>query len=347
LRTTLPTAKNSTPRSHKTPALDELVSDEVYTSIAELRVRDPTLAARLAAKRRRRRELTDDGRLAILAADHPGRMVTAIRGDSVRMGDRRELLSRIVRVLSGSRFDGVLATADIIDELLIIGHAAGGRASKLLDGRVLIGSMNRGGLAGSAFELDDAETGYDADGLVAMNMDGGKFLLRLDPEDRDSGRTLEYCVRAVRRCGEKGLPIFVEPLPVNSKAGAKLDRDPEKIIRLVGVVSALSSSSARMWLKLPYCEGFDRVVRSTTLPILLLGGEATNDIDELLLEVEAAMRAGPNVRGVLMGRSLLYPPVGDPASIASAVASMVHRGVSARTARREIERRGGSSRSWR
>jgi len=36
--------------------------------------------------------------------------------------------------------------------------------------------MNRGGLQGAAFELDDRFTGYDAATIAAMGFDGGKML---------------------------------------------------------------------------------------------------------------------------------------------------------------------------
>ena len=49
---------------------------------------------------------------------------------------------------------GVLGTADILEDLLLLGA---------LDGKAVFGSMNRGGLAGAAFEIDDRFTGYDAD----------------------------------------------------------------------------------------------------------------------------------------------------------------------------------------
>ena len=38
--------------------------------------------------------------------------------------------------------------------------------------------MNRGGLSGTAFEMDDRFTGYDAETTVCrMGFDGGKMLL--------------------------------------------------------------------------------------------------------------------------------------------------------------------------
>jgi DhnA family fructose-bisphosphate aldolase class Ia len=126
------------------------------------------------------------------------------------------------------------------------------------------------------------------------------------------------------------IPIFVEPLPITlQNRKVKLDPDPEKLIRLVGAVNALSSSSTRLWLKLPYCERFEVVARATTLPILLLGGEASEDVRGLLREIETAMKAALNVRGVLTGRNLLYPPTGDPLPIAYVVHSIVHKGVTA------------------
>ena len=55
--------------------------------------------------------------------------------------------------LSRPGVNGVLGTPDILEDLLLLGA---------LDGKVVIGSMNRGGLAGTAFEIDDRFTAYDA-----------------------------------------------------------------------------------------------------------------------------------------------------------------------------------------
>src|SRR5208283_4743725 len=106
---------------------------------------------------------------------------------------------------------------------------------------------------------------------------------------------------------------------------------------MVGVASALGSSSTRIWLKLPFSERFEDVARATTLPILLLGGEAIKDVGGLLRQVEAAMKAGPNVRGVLLGRNLLYPPEEDPLPVALAIHSIVHHGTSAEEAESKME----------
>ena len=317
----------------------EYLPDSIYNRITDLRVTDPDLPKREARRRVRRDAITDDGRLVLLAADHPARMTTSIRDDPVRMGRRQELLSRILRVLADSPFDGVLGTADIVDELLMVSHLAGRSApSRFLNKKVIIGSINRGGLGGSAFELDDQPTGYDVDGIVSMNLDGAKFLLRVDLADRDSAETIRYCVQTVAECNRQNLPIFVEPLPVTVQdKKRRLDLDPQKLIKMVGVASALGSSSTRIWLKLTYSERFSEVAKATTLPILLLGGEAIKDVRGLLREVEAAMKAGPNVRGVLLGRNLLYPPEEDPLPVAFAIHTIVHHGTTAEEAEAKMD----------
>jgi hypothetical protein len=307
----------------------EFLPKSSFEKVIDLRVDKPGLPRQAALARKRRRKLAPDGRLTLLAADHPARMVTSIRDDPLRMARRHELLARVARVLACSPFDGVLGTADILDDLLAV-QTLGGRSGRFLDGKVLVGSVNRGGLAGSTFELDDIVTGYDVDGIVRMRLDAAKFLLRFDPTDEGSLRTVGYCVDVVRACERLRLPLFIEPLPVVRADGrVKTDNSKEKLVRLAGVSSGLGSSTGGVWLKLPYCEGFEEVAGATTLPILLLGGEASNDVSGLLREIEAAMKAGPNVRGVLMGRNLLYPSGDDPLPLAMAVNSIVHGGLGA------------------
>ena len=308
---------------------EDFLPTKLFAKITDARVDDPDLASRVAARRLRRRSLTTDGKLTLLAADHPARMVTEIRADPIKMARRHEFLSRIVRVLACTPFDGVLGTCDVFDELLMLDGLAGGKESFLAK-KLMLGSVNRGGLLGSASELDDFVTGYDAEGISRMRLDGAKFLLRIDPEDERSAKTLEYCVETVRSCSEKKIPVFIEPLPVLKREGkVKMDASKEKLVKLVGVASAFGDSSARIWLKLPFCEGFEEVAAATTLPIVLLGGEAEDDVLALLKEVEAAMRSGNNVKGVLLGRNLLYPPGGDPMPLAMAIHSVVHDEVGA------------------
>ena len=311
---------------------DRFFPSKLFAKITDNRVDRPDLPRNLLLARRRRRSLTKDGKLALLAADHPARMVTSIRDDPLRMGRRHDLLARVLRVMACSPFDGVLGTADVLEDLVVASSFLKS-PTELFDGKLLIGSVNRGGVAGSSFELDDRVTGYDVEGAVHLRLDGVKFLLRFDPDDPLSLRTIRYCVEVAKECSAARMPLFLEPLPVVRKDGKiKTDSDKSKLVKLVGVASAIGGSSSRVWLKLPYCEGFDEVAAATSLPILLLGGEASDNVRGLLGEIEQALNAGPNVRGVLMGRNLLYPPWEDPLPLAMAVNWMVHDGLGAEQA---------------
>ena len=89
------------------------------------------------------------------------------------MADRADLLERLCVALARPGVSGVLGTADVLEDLLLLGA---------LHGKIVIGSMNRGGLAGTVFEIDDRFTGYDAPAIARMGFDGGKMLLRIDPD---------------------------------------------------------------------------------------------------------------------------------------------------------------------
>jgi len=131
------TVVEATPRDQSGPT----ISDTDWRDLLELRVSDPgAIAKAYAARRRPARFLSDRGTVFLVAADHPARGALASGGDAMAMADRRSLLSRLVAALQHPDVDGVLGTPDIIEELLLLG---------VLEDKVVIGSMNRGGLDGA------------------------------------------------------------------------------------------------------------------------------------------------------------------------------------------------------
>ena len=317
----------------------EFLPRSVVGRITDLRVSDPRRVEAAAARRRRRDSLTSDGRLNLLAADHPARRVTAVGGDPLAMADRHDYLARVVRVLLSGAVDGVMATMDLLEDLLLLGELlreSGGPA--FLDRKLLIASLNRGGLAGASWELDDPITGADIETVRRFGLDGGKLLLRIGDDDAGSLRTMVACAESISRLNELGLPTFLEPLPVErGPQGLKVLKEAGALARAAGVASALGSSSRYLWLKLPYCEGYERVARSTTLPILLLGGESAGDPKPFLAAVAGALAAGSAVRGALVGRNVLYPGNRDPLVVARAVDGIIHRGWSEEQAARSLD----------
>src|SRR5436305_10395440 len=95
---------------------------EHLREILDVRTRRPQAIAEAAARRKRRPELlSDDNQLFIIAADHPARGTLRAGDRPMAMADRAELLDRMSPALQRPGGNGVLGTADITGELLLLG----------------------------------------------------------------------------------------------------------------------------------------------------------------------------------------------------------------------------------
>jgi len=299
----------------------------LFRQVTAIRVSDPDRSIRAAQRRVRRPSLAPEGKLNIVAADHPARGVLAIGGNPMGMADRRDLLSRVLRVLSSNFVDGVMASMDVLEDLLVIHdlmRERGGPA--ILDQKLLIASLNRGGLAGSIWEMDDPMTGPSPQTCADWKLDGAKILLRLCRDDAGSLKTMVAAAAAITQANALSLPTFVEALPVvKTEKGFQVQKSSEPLATAASIASALGDSSRYLWLKLPYCEEYQVVARATSLPILILGGESEGAPAPFLNQIAAAMAAAPNVRGALAGRNVLYPGNEDPLAVAEAIGAIVHK----------------------
>jgi hypothetical protein len=283
--------------------------------LTEIRAREPERVATAWAARRRRPLLGDDGQLLIVAADHPARGALGVRGDAMAMASRSDTLDRLATALSRPGVDGVLGTADILDDLCLMGA---------LEDKVAVGSMNRGGLQGSAFELDDRFTGYTAEEIAARGLDGGKMLTRIALEDPGTVATLEASARAVTELAQRRLMAMIEPFwSVREDGRVRNVLDPDSTIRSIHVAAGLGATSAYTWLKLPVVDDLERVMDATTMPTLLLGGDPHGHPSETYASWAKSLQL-PSVRGLVVGRALLYPPDGDVAAAVDTAAELVH-----------------------
>jgi DhnA family fructose-bisphosphate aldolase class Ia len=283
--------------------------------LTEIRAQEPELIGRSWQKRARRPLTGEDGRLLIVAADHPARGALGVRGDDRAMASRTDLLDRLATALSRPGVDGVLGTPDLLDDLLLMGA---------LEDRIAIGSMNRGGLQSAVFELDDRFTAYTAQAIAAQGLEGGKTLTRICLGDADTVRTLEATAAAVTSLAEHSLMAMVEPfLTLRQDGRVRNLLDPDSVIRSIHIASGLGASSAYTWLKLPVVDDLERVLDATTLPTLLLGGDPQGDPHDTYASWGAALSL-PAVRGLVVGRALLYPPDADVAAAVDIAAGLVH-----------------------
>lgn len=283
--------------------------------LTEIRAREPGRIEEAWSRRSRRPLLGDDGRLLVVAADHPARGALGVRADAMAMASRGDLLERLAIALSRPGVDGVLGTPDILDDLLLMGA---------LEGKVVIGSMNRGGVQGASFELDDRFTAYTAEEIAARGLEGGKMLTRICLTDPGTVATLESSAQAVSELAAHRLMAMVEPfLSVREGGRVKNLLDPDSTIKSIHIGAGLGASSAYTWLKLPVVDELERVMEATTMPTLLLGGDPQGDPAETYASWGKALDL-PSVRGLVVGRALLFPPDRDVAAAVDIAAELVH-----------------------
>ena len=247
----------------------------LIAKLSQIRMHEPEAFAKALRERPKADPAQLNGNLMIIACDHPARGALGAGGGEQAMASREQLLDRCIQALSREGVDGFLGTADLIEDLALLGA---------LDNKLVFGSMNRGGLQGAQFEIDDRFTGYNARGVVDANLDGGKMLLRMDYRDPASVRTLEHCAQAVDELARSRKVAMVEPFITYREGGSvKALLDAKSVITSITVASGLGSTSAYTWLKLPAVDDMERVMEATTLPALILGGAGKGNLDEDLV----------------------------------------------------------------
>ena len=293
-----------------------IITDEAWSGLLETRATAPGAIATALAARTSRPLLAADGNTFIIAIDHPARGMVGVTGQPFVMADRRDVLERTMTALADPGVDGVMATPDILDDLALLGA---------LDGKVAVGSINRSGLLGSAWELDDQLTGHTVQSIVDQGLDGAKMLLRIDLEDERSRPTIEACARWITELAAAQKLAMLEPLPYTTDTDGRkvLDPDEDALVKCVGIANALGASSAYTWLKLPATAQIERVMAATSMPGLILGGAPGPNPETAFDEWRRAMDI-PNVRGLVVGRSLLYPSNGDVTEAVATAAAIVH-----------------------
>jgi Cgl0159-like len=117
---------------------------------------------------------------------------------------------------------------------------------------------------------------------------------------------------------------MIEPfwLAPRSDGGIRVDLHPDAMMRAIAIAQGLGRTSAYTWLKVPVVADMERVMQASTLPALLLGGDPEGAPDETYAAWQDALRL-PTVRGLVVGRALLYPPDDDVAAAVDMAVSLL------------------------
>ena len=198
----------------------------------------------------------------------------------------------------------------------------------------LLLSLNRTGLGGSIFEMDDRPVA-DPNLASRWGLDGAKLLMRIDTDSVETNSQLETCGVICQRCEELELPLILEPLYcTHSDGGLVVDSNPEKI-RYASIIASDFSVPA---IKIPYPQGstrskrrrdFEDIVGSVSSRVLVLGGRKTR-LPTMLAQAQDSIEAGGS--GVVIGRNILLHE--NPSLVTLALSGIIHDDHDAETALR-------------
>ena len=241
----------------------------------------------------------------VLAADHRARGVLTIERYADYLLALREAMPHC---------DGILATVQPLTDLARGGDIRPEQRTYL--------SINRTGLSGSAFELDDrlvASVGRAADD----GWTGIKLMTRIDLDDGLGAAALELLGQVLEDANARGLEALIEPVMWREGQMSRVTTD-------VILAATIAHDMGAPLLKVPVpdapagearIDAVGRVVASVGVPVLFLGGPHQGGPERVLEEARDVM-AGEG-GGLAMGRSILEEP--SPAAMAAQLAEIVHR----------------------
>jgi DhnA family fructose-bisphosphate aldolase class Ia len=241
----------------------------------------------------------------VLAADHRARGVMTIERYVDYLRALREALPHS---------DGILATAQPLGDLAAAGDIRPGQRTYL--------SINRTGLAGSAFELDDRLVA-SVERAVEDGRTGVKLMTRIDPDDPGGAVAIELLGRVLEEARSSRLEALIEPLVWR---GGRMSKTTDDVV----LAAVIAHDLGAPLLKVPVpaaapgearAAAVNRVVASVGVPVLFLGGPHQGDGADRVLDEARDVMAGGGA-GLAMGRGILLEP--SPAIMAERLAAVVH-----------------------
>ncbi|HVN49944.1 MAG TPA: hypothetical protein VMT43_00855 [Acidimicrobiales bacterium] len=243
----------------------------------------------------------------VLAADHRARGVITIESYAEYLGALRAALPAC---------DGILASAQPLEDLV--------RTAAVTPAHRTYLSINRTGLAGASWELDDRLVASVAR-AAADGYDGVKLMTRIDLVDPRTSTALELLGQVLEASRANGLEALVEAVTWRD---GRISDDPDDIVHAAVVAHDLGAAL----LKVPVpseapgparVDAVARVVASVGVPVLFLGGPQRGGPDPLapVLDEARDVMAGGGA-GLAIGRAVLLDA--DPAGAATRLAAIVH-----------------------
>lgn len=260
---------------------------------------------------------TSEFRLGRLFSKDTGRtMVVAFdRGLGASAAGGGESAEAVVDAVVGAGADGILLSPGLLDRTRHKLAHRGAPAVLVRSDFIFLGSLQPKGTSGDGEEyrrLINAEeaAALGADAIVM-------FLILGNPSDAITADNARAVARAAREAHAVGLPLIVETVLWGSLVEDQ--SDAEALIYVNRLAAELGADA----VKTQYTGDVDSmraVVENCPVPLLLLGGPKTDDLDALRAQTNEALSSG--ARGLVYGRNVWQAE--DPASMARTLHDLVH-----------------------
>jgi DhnA family fructose-bisphosphate aldolase class Ia len=241
----------------------------------------------------------------VLAADHRARGV-------ITMEHYANFVDALALALPSC--DGILATPQPLSDLAAGGHLAPNTRTYL--------SLNRSGLAGSTFELDDRLIA-SVSRAASDGWSGIKHMTRIDMSDPLTSPALELLGQVLEQARAAEIDALIEPLVWRD---GQMSRDIADIVFAAIIAHDIGAPLLKVPVPIapPGAErqqAVARVVASVGVPVLFLGGpKGEAGRQSVLDEVRDVMEGGG--AGMAIGRTVYQDD--DPAEMAGLVAGLIH-----------------------
>jgi class I fructose-bisphosphate aldolase/fructose-bisphosphate aldolase/2-amino-3,7-dideoxy-D-threo-hept-6-ulosonate synthase len=158
------------------------------------------------------------------------------------------------------------------------------------------------------YSVDDAlRLGADCAGVTAF------------PGSPHEEATLETLARIIREAHAWGLPVMAEIVP------GGFDSPPEKrTLDAISISARVAAELGADFVKIPFVAGFERVVQTCFVPVVVLGGKRKDDPRTTFNMLRASLDAGG--AGAVIGRNIWQSP--HPTHMAAALSAMIHQNIS-------------------
>ena len=250
-----------------------------------------------SGKRLRLKRLFRDGRALIVALDH-GRRHGPLPGI--------EDLGSTLRAILPARPDAVMLTPSMVE-----------RYWELLSDVFVVARIDGTGTVRSTDETDDRLIST-VERAVRAGADAVSVMVY--PGSAHEQALWEKLARVAEEAELLGVPVMAEVVP-KPPVFRTITSDA------VAYGARIAAELGADIVKTVYAEGFEEVIRSTPVPVVVLGG-VKQQLKELLAMVERAVRAG--AAGAAIGRNIFQHE--KPALVVKMLQMIIHEGESAEVA---------------